>query len=97
MCCRDSRHVRRSFGLGPRKNDTSSGLERRLRSCVKVLPGGYSNLLAGATRREPQKALERTRTLIEAKRRYDPDNVFRSAIPLPASEAGHIWRVSRRD
>jgi hypothetical protein len=32
--------------------------------------------------------------LIEAKRRYDPDNVFFSAIPLPVSHAKGVIRAS---
>jgi Berberine and berberine like len=51
-----------------------------------ALPGGYPNLLAGG---DPERAVKsyggNAGRLIRAKRRYDPDNVFRSAIPLPAS------------
>ena len=53
-----------------------------------ALPGGYPNLLAGD---DPDRAAQsygrNAARLIEAKRYYDPDNVFRSAIPLPVSEA----------
>jgi hypothetical protein len=53
-----------------------------------ALPGGYPNLLAGD---DPDRAAQsygrNAARLIEAKRYYDPDNVFRSAIPLPISEA----------
>jgi hypothetical protein len=49
-----------------------------------ALPGGYPNLL---TRNDPARAAKsyggNARRLIQAKRQYDPDNVFRSAIPLP--------------
>jgi hypothetical protein len=49
-----------------------------------ALPGGYPNLL-------PRAAADRARSsfgsnadrLSRAKRHYDPDNVFRSTIPLP--------------
>jgi FAD/FMN-containing dehydrogenase len=51
-----------------------------------ALPGGYPNLLAGG---DPERAAKsyggNAGRLIQAKRRYDPDNIFRSAIPLPAS------------
>jgi FAD/FMN-containing dehydrogenase len=51
-----------------------------------ALPGGYPNLLAGG---DPDRAAKsygpNAERLIRAKRHYDPDNVFRSAIPLPVS------------
>jgi len=52
-----------------------------------ALPGGYPNLLsvdedAGRVANSYGRSVER---LIKAKRNYDPDNVFRSAIPLPGS------------
>jgi FAD/FMN-containing dehydrogenase len=50
-----------------------------------ALPGGYSNLLAPDDAERAMKSYgpngERLR---KTKRHYDPDNVFRSAIPLPA-------------
>jgi len=49
-----------------------------------ALPGGYPNLLAGNDTDRVAKSygpnLER---LLKAKRHYDPDNLFGSAIPLP--------------
>jgi FAD/FMN-containing dehydrogenase len=51
-----------------------------------ALPGGYPNLLArGDADRAARSYGPNAVRLIEAKRRYDPDNVFRSAIPLPVS------------
>ena len=51
-----------------------------------ALPGGYPNLLAPG---EPERVMKsygpNAARLVEAKWHYDPDNVFRSAIPLPAS------------
>ena len=50
-----------------------------------ALPGGYPNLLA---RDDLERAVhsygDNAKLLIKAKHRYDPDNLFRSAIPLPA-------------
>src|SRR5262245_37256065 len=52
-----------------------------------ALPGGYPNLLAGDDPGRAVKSYGRNaERLVEVKRRYDPDNVFRSAIPLPISE-----------
>ena len=49
-----------------------------------ALPGGYPNLLPrGATARAVQSYGSNAERLIRAKRRYDADNVFSSAIPLP--------------
>jgi FAD/FMN-containing dehydrogenase len=49
-----------------------------------ALPGGYPNfLLADDTERVAMSYGPNASRLIAAKRRYDPDNVFRSAIPLP--------------
>jgi FAD/FMN-containing dehydrogenase len=49
-----------------------------------ALPGGYPNFL---TSRDADRVASsyggNARRLIETKRRYDPDNVFSSAIPLP--------------
>ena len=49
-----------------------------------VLPGGYPNFLTGD---EPDRVAKsygpNGGRLIAAKRHYDPDNIFRSAIPLP--------------
>jgi hypothetical protein len=52
-----------------------------------ALPGGYPNLLAGD---DPDRVAEsyggNAERLVKAKRRYDPDKVFRS-IPLPVTTA----------
>jgi FAD/FMN-containing dehydrogenase len=53
-----------------------------------ALPGGYPNLLAAG---EPARVIKsygpNAGRLIKAKRHYDPDNIFQSAIPLPAGDA----------
>lgn len=51
-----------------------------------ALPGGYPNLLSGENPARAAKSYGgNVERLIRAKRQYDPDNVFCSAIPLPAS------------
>ena len=49
-----------------------------------ALPGGYPNLLPGD---DPDRVAKsygpNAARLIAAKRHYDPDNIFNSAIPLP--------------
>jgi FAD/FMN-containing dehydrogenase len=49
-----------------------------------ALPGGYPNFLAGDDADRVAKSYgPNTERLIAAKRHYDPDNIFNSAIPLP--------------
>jgi FAD/FMN-containing dehydrogenase len=51
---------------------------------VTALPGGYPNLLdAGDRDRVADSFGENAARLGAAKRRYDPENIFSSAIPLP--------------
>ena len=53
-----------------------------------ALPGGYPNLLAGDDSDRVAKSYgPNAGRLIRAKRHYDPDNVFCSAIPLPVSQS----------
>ena len=53
-----------------------------------ALPGGYPNMLAGSDVERAAKSFGRNaERLIKAKRHYDPDNVFRSAIPLPVDRS----------
>jgi FAD/FMN-containing dehydrogenase len=48
-----------------------------------ALPGGYPNLLAKKDERAAQSFGDNAGRLVRAKRSYDPDNVFHSALPLP--------------
>jgi FAD/FMN-containing dehydrogenase len=53
-----------------------------------ALPGGYPNLLAAGEPGRAAKSYGRNaERLIRIKRHYDSENIFRSAIPLPAGEA----------
>jgi hypothetical protein len=54
---------------------------------VMALPGAYPNLLAAGDDRVLKSYGRNAKRLIEAKRHYDPDNVFLSAIPLPLDRA----------
>ncbi|WP_424629758.1 FAD-binding oxidoreductase [Bradyrhizobium sp. SYSU BS000235] len=50
-----------------------------------ALPGGYPNLLSRTDQERAAKSFGRNADrLMKAKRQYDPDNVFNSAIPLPS-------------
>ena len=52
-----------------------------------ALPGGYPNFLPqGDADRAAKSYGGNSERLIRAKRQYDPDNIFSSAIPLPPSE-----------
>ena len=54
---------------------------------VTALPGGYPNILTpGDPDRVAKSYGPNVEQLIKAKRRYDPENVFCSAIPLPISQ-----------
>jgi hypothetical protein len=55
-----------------------------------ALPGGYPNLLPEGDADRAAKSYGRNaERLIKTKRHYDPDNVFRSAIPLPVPQDNH--------
>jgi FAD/FMN-containing dehydrogenase len=52
-----------------------------------ALPGGYPHFLATDDMDRVKKSYgPNGERLIRAKRHYDPDNIFQSAIPLPVSE-----------
>jgi hypothetical protein len=52
-----------------------------------ALPGGYPNFLACCAVEHAAKSYgDNADRLIKAKRHYDPDNIFNSAIPLPAGQ-----------
>jgi FAD/FMN-containing dehydrogenase len=60
-----------------------------------ALPGGYPNMLAGDDAERATKSYGRNaERLIKAKRHYDPDNVFRSAIPLPVDRNNRPARAA---
>ena len=60
-----------------------------------ALPGGYPNMLAGSDAERATKSFGRNaERLIKAKRHYDPDNVFRSAIPLPVGRSSGQARAA---
>ena len=49
-----------------------------------MLPGGYPNLLPkGDVTRAAKSYGDNAERLLEVKHRYDPENMFSSAIPLP--------------
>jgi FAD/FMN-containing dehydrogenase len=58
-----------------------------------ALPGGYPNFLSGDDAERAANSYGRNaRRLMETKRRYDPDNFFSSAIPLPnAHDRADEW------
>jgi Berberine and berberine like len=58
-----------------------------LQAFETALPGGYPNLLPAGDADRPAKSYgPNAERLIKAKRQYDPDNFFRSAIPLPVGQ-----------
>ena len=60
-----------------------------------ALPGGYPNMLARSDAERATKSFGRNaERLIKAKRHYDPDNVFRSAIPLPVGRSSGRARAA---
>ena len=71
---------------------TSIGIERWAQAARRAfdgiaLPGGYPNFLAkGEVERAAKSYGGNAERLIKAKRHYDPDNIFNSAIPLPSGQ-----------
>jgi FAD/FMN-containing dehydrogenase len=58
-----------------------------------ALPGGYPNLLgAGDPERAAKSYGRNAERLVRAKQHYDPDNLFRSAIPLPVNQDARAGR-----
>ena len=52
--------------------------------CAAALPGGYPNFLTSEDREQLGSAYgHNAARLRDLKRRYDPENVFSSAIPIP--------------
>ena len=80
--------VDRSDPLEERRHQQWARAARRSFDPV-ALPGGYPNLLSAEedANRVTKSYGGNAERLIKAKRHYDPDNVFRSAIPLPARAA----------
>src|SRR5262249_13460367 len=61
-----------------------------------ALPGGYPNLLAAGDKARAAMSFGRNAArLIEAKRYFDPDNVFASAIPLPVAQDDGVRHSAR--
>ena len=58
-----------------------------------ALPGGYPNLLAVGDPRVARSYGPNAEWLIRAKGRYDPENIFSSAIPLPVARDAARWRT----
>ena len=55
---------------------------------AKAFPGGYANMLAaGDAKRIADSYGPNAERLIKIKQHYDPENVFRSAIPLPIPQS----------
>jgi hypothetical protein len=62
-----------------------------------ALPGGYPNMLAeGDVDRATKSYSRNAERLIKAKQHYDPDNVFRSTIPLPVGRNKRPARLAAK-